>query len=170
MFVRDSISRLSERWMYKGGGGDRPFEHHLCWPRAIGANRNNHNKRDTIYYVLTMANCAIMRCSSCTHPWIYGLAVAGYKCGGRVGLADGKAAGSWYSVLSDWSSIFWSTLCAFEADLMSMNETVAHTPVPPSATSSFDLASILTLCTRPYLWQTHTSKLVAIEEKQWWRE
>lgn len=36
---------------------------------------------------------------------------------------------------------------------MSMNDTVAHTPLAPNTTSSFDLASILTLCTRPYLWQ-----------------
>jgi len=84
---------------------------------------------------------------------MYGLVGAGYRCGGIVGLADGMAAGSWYSVLRDLSSNFCSTLCAFEADLMSMNDTVAHTPLAPSTTSSFDLASILTLCTRPYLWQ-----------------
>lgn len=82
---------------------------------------------------------------------MYGLVGAGYRCGGMVGLADGMAAGSWYSVLRDLSSNFCSTLCAFEADLMSMNDTVAHTPLAPSTTSSFDLASILTLCTRPYL-------------------
>jgi len=84
---------------------------------------------------------------------MYGLVGVGYRCGGMVGLADGMAAGSWYSVLRDLSSNFCSTLCAFEADLMSMNDTVAHTPLAPSTTSSFDLASILTLCTRPYLWQ-----------------
>lgn len=82
---------------------------------------------------------------------MYGLVEAGYRCGGMVGLADGMAAGSWYSVLRDLSSSFCSTLCAFEADLMSMNDTVAQTPLPPNTTSSFDLASILTLCTRPYL-------------------
>lgn len=82
---------------------------------------------------------------------MYDLAGAEYRCDGMVAVVDGKAAGSWYSVLRHLSSNFCSTLCAFEADLMSINDTVAHTPLPPSATSSFDLANILTLCTRPYL-------------------
>lgn len=38
---------------------------------------------------------------------------------------------------------------------MSMNDTVADMPPLPSATSSFDLANILTLCTRPYLCGKH---------------
>lgn len=97
------------------------------------------------------------RVKTTTHPCMYGLVGAGYRCDGMVGLADGMAAGSWYSVLRHLSSNFCSMLCAFEADLMSINDTVAHTPLPPSATSSFDLASILTLCTRPYLRQTHVN-------------
>lgn len=58
------------------------------------------------------------------------------------------AAGSWYSVLRTRSSNFCSLLCALDADLMSMKETVAHTPEP---SSSFARGSSLTLCTRPYL-------------------
>lgn len=83
---------------------------------------------------------------------MYGLVGAGYRCG-IVGLADDMEAGSWYSVLRGLSSNFCSTLWAFDADLMSMNDTVAHKPPGASTASSFDLASILTLCTRPYLWQ-----------------
>lgn len=58
------------------------------------------------------------------------------------------AAGSWYSVLRTRSSNFCSLLCALDADLMSMKDTVAHTPEP---SSSFARGSSLTLCTRPYL-------------------
>lgn len=58
------------------------------------------------------------------------------------------AAGSWYSVLRTRSSNFCSLLCALDADLISMKETVAHTPEP---SSSFARGSSLTLCTRPYL-------------------
>lgn len=67
-----------------------------------------------------------------------------------MGAADppGMAAGSWYSVLKARSSSFCSLLWALLADLMSMKDTVAQTPVP---SSSLERGNNLTLWTRPYL-------------------
>lgn len=101
-----------------------------------------------------------------TNLWMYCLVPLENKCACNFGLADGRVVGSWYSVLRHLSSNFCSTLCAFEADLMSINDTVAHKPLAPNATSSFDLANILTLCTRPYLMQTQkTSGYNSVIEK-----
>lgn len=92
-----------------------------------------------------------------TYPWLNlgdEYRGRGVVAGAGLGVGGGSrgiAAGSWYSVVSAHSSSFWSTLCALDADLMSMNETVAHAPPGPGPDSA-PRDTTLTLCTRPYLW------------------